>query len=257
MDKYLSSRGITPLRYDKKGVGSQEEVNCSDIVFICVNTPYDERKKQADLSYVKSAVSILTGKKIIVIRSTVPPGTTDSLQKEFPQHAFLFNPEFLRAKTAYKDFIKPTRQVVGYTEKSKKYAKKILDLLPAAPKKYSRLVSVKTAELLKYASNVMLSIKVAAANKFFDFCEALGVDYDDIKNLLMADPRIGSWGLDVMFENFRGYNGTCFPKDVRAFIALGEKIEVDMKWIEEMDDANLKLLKNQNLNPNYGHPKLK
>lgn len=255
MDRYLTEQGITPFRYDKKGIGSPEEVNKADAVFICVNTPYSAKNKDIDLSFAQSAVSILEGEKTVILRSTVPPGTTDLFQKKFLQHRFLFNPEFLRAKFAYDDFIKPPRQVVGYTEKSRDDAEKIMEILPKAPAEYAKILPAKTAELIKYASNAILAARVAFANKVYDFSLALGIDYDEVRHLLGADNRIGHWGWEVMYEDFRGYNGTCFPKDVRTLIALGKKLGVDTKWIESMDDENLALLANQGLEPDYGYPK--
>ena len=255
MDRFFVSRGITPFRYDKKGIGSEKEVNKAELIFVCVNTPYKKEVDNIDLSFILSVVSLIDGEKIVVIRSTVPPGTTDSLQKKFSQHRFLFNPEFLRAKTAHEDFIKPPRQIIGYTEKSREEAEKVLALLPKAPAEYTKILPVKAAEMVKYAANAMLAIKVSSANKIFDFCNAFEIDYKDIKELIGADPRIGHWGLDVWYEDFRGYNGTCFPKDVRTLISVGEKFGVDVDWFRAMDDDNLRLLANQRLKPDYGYPK--
>ncbi|HVN26568.1 MAG TPA: hypothetical protein VMT99_02845 [Candidatus Paceibacterota bacterium] len=255
VDRYFRDNGIETLRYDKKGVGSPGEVNRADIVFVCVNTPFDTKTGFTDLSYVESAVSILNSEKVVVLRSTIPPGTTDSFQKKFPQHAVLFNPEFLRAATAYEDFINPPRQLIGTTAKSESVAQEILDLLPTAPREYVKIVPAREAELVKFASNTILASKVAIANKVYDFAQALEVDYDEIKALIGADPRIGHYGLEVMYEGFRGYNGTCFPKDVRTLIALGEKMGVDVRWLKDMDDENLALLRSQGLEPNYGYPK--
>jgi UDPglucose 6-dehydrogenase len=255
MDRYFTEKGVSVHRYDKKGIGSEAEVNEAEIVFICVNTPFDEKKQGTDLSFVEAAVKLLTGEKIVVLRSTIPPGTTDDLQKQFPQHQFLFNPEFLRAATALEDFVKPPRQVVGITEKSKGAANAVMALLPKAPDEYTAIVPARVAELLKYAANTILATKVALANKIFDFSEKLDVDYETVKNLLKADSRIGSYGLDIFYEGFRGYNGTCFPKDVRSLVACGEKMGVDVKWLKAMDDENLELLRSQGLDPNYGYPK--
>ena len=255
MDKYFSEKGLVILRYDKKGIGSQEEVSGADIVFICVNTPYDAEKKEIDLSYVESAVGALSGNKIVVIRSTVPPGTTERLQKEFPSHKFTFNPEFLRAKFAYEDFVNPPRQIVGYTEASKDVVDDVMVLLPEAPKEHTKILSASSAELIKYASNLILAVKVSLGSKIFEIAGAVGVDYDEIKNLIGADKRIGPYGLDVFYEGFRGYNGTCFPKDVRTIIFLGEKLGIDMDWLKLMDDENIDLLKKQGLDPDYGYPK--
>lgn len=256
LDRYCADKGVFPFRYDKKGIGSAEEVNRADTVFVCVNTPYDAEKKDIDLSYVRSAVALLEGRKIIVFRSTVPPGTTDALQKQYPHHSFLFNPEFLRAATAYEDFIKPPRQVVGVTAQSKDNAEAILDFLPKAPREYTKILPASSAELIKYAANTMLAVKVALANKFYDFSDALGVNYEEMKHLIGADPRIGHYGMDIFYEDFRGYNGTCFPKDVRTLISLGKKNNVDVSWLEALDDENLRLLRNQGLEPDYGKPKM-
>jgi UDPglucose 6-dehydrogenase len=254
MDEYFTKQGMSVCRYDKKGIGSEAEVNRADIIFICVNTPFDEEKQSTDLSFVESAVKLLTGEKIVVLRSTIPPGTTDDFQRRFPQHRFLFNPEFLRAATAAEDFKNPPRQVIGTTEKSKSVAGDIMMFLPKAPEEYTTIVSARAAELLKYAANTMLATKVALANKIFDLSQKLDVHYEDIKNLLKADARIGSYGLDIFYEGFRGYNGTCFPKDVRSLIASGEKMGVSMAWLKAMDDENLMLLRSQGLLPNYGYP---
>jgi UDPglucose 6-dehydrogenase len=204
---------------------------------------------------VESAVGTLKGEKVVVLRSTIPLGTTESLQKKFPNHHFLFNPEFLRAATAYEDFLRPPRQLIGFTSKSEKYAKEVLSLLPAAPAEYTKILPATAAELVKYAANTILASKVAIANKIFDFAKVLNVDYDEIKKLIAADPRIGSYGLEVMYEGFRGYNGTCFPKDVRSLVALGGKLGVDVKWLRDMDDENIRLLKSQGQEPDYGYPK--
>jgi len=258
LKKYLiAKKGIKPYCFDKKGIGSEQEVNKADIVFICVNTPFDDKKKNIDLSYVESAIRVLNGEKIIVIRSTVPPGTTEFFQKKFNQHKFVFSPEFLRAATPYKDFTNPSRQIIGFTKKSKYIAKGILSLLPKAPKEYTKIIPANIAELVKYAANIVLATKVALGSKIFDFSKKLGINYNEIKYLVSADKRISPYGLEIMYEGFRGYNGNCFPKDVRTLIALGKKLGVNVKWLEDMDNENIALLKKQGLSPNYGHPEHK
>ena len=265
MESYFLEKGLEVKRYDKKGVGSPEEINEADLIFVCVNTPYNKEKKSINLDYLNSAVELISaeggsasggkGEKIIVLRSTIPPGTTDAFQEKLPSHYFLFNPEFLRTNFAREDFKKPSRQIVGFTEKSKKFAEIVLRMLPEAPQEYTKILPAKSAELIKYASNIMLASRVALANKIFDFTEKLGIDYEDVKRSLVADPRIGSYGLNVWYDGFRGYNSSCFPKDVRSFISEGKKLGLDVSWLEQMDDDNLKLLKKQGLEPDYGYPK--
>ncbi|MDZ4229576.1 MAG: hypothetical protein U1C53_00375, partial [Candidatus Veblenbacteria bacterium] len=137
MQRYFSERGLATLCHDKNGTGSLVEVNRAEFVFICVNTPFDQSKQNIDLSYVVAALGALEGAKVVVIRSTVPPGTTAALQVRFPHHQLLFNPEFLRAATAYEDFIKPPRQIIGVTKQSQLEAQGVLALLPSAPAEYT------------------------------------------------------------------------------------------------------------------------
>jgi len=104
---YFERKGIKPFLYDKgKNLGSIEEVNQADVIFICVPTPFD-KEKGFNLSFIEGACRDILGKKIIVIKSTVLPGTTEKLQKKYSQHKFLFNPEFLTEITADQDMNYP------------------------------------------------------------------------------------------------------------------------------------------------------
>ena len=128
--RYFEKVGRKVFVYDKyKNLGSPEEVNQADVIFICVPTPFD-KEKGFDLSFVEETVGILEGEKIVVIKSTVVPGTTEKLQEKYPQHKFLFNPEFLTELTADQDMQYPDRQIIGYTKESYKIAGDILLLLP-------------------------------------------------------------------------------------------------------------------------------
>ncbi|MBI2096665.1 MAG: hypothetical protein HYT40_00695, partial [Candidatus Sungbacteria bacterium] len=112
--------------------GYADDVSRASIVFICVPTTRAQ-DGSCDTSQVNSAVRRLTGSKIIVIKSTVPPGTTESFQKKYPKHKFLFNPENLTERMAWEDFMRPDAQIVGFTGKSKEAAAVVLALLPKAP----------------------------------------------------------------------------------------------------------------------------
>lgn len=234
-----------PLLYDKyKGIGSIEEVNKADIIFLCVPTPYAP-DIGFDLSAIENAFSIIEGEKIVVIKSTVLPGTTDKMQKLYPHHKVLFNPELLRQRTAEADMKNPNEQIVGYTENSKDYAQEVLDILPNAPNKF--IVKAREAEMVKYFSNSFLASKVVFANQIFDLCEKLDIDYDKVKEIVKVMPRIGESHLDIWMEGFRGYSGACFPKDVKALIQLGDKSGVDLSMLKLVDKTNQQLLeKNEN-----------
>ena len=238
----LASVLFKPLLYDKyNNIGSPEEANKADIIFICVPTPYD-RKIRFDLSAVEDAFSIIKGRKIVVIKSTVLPGTTEKMQKKYPQHKVLFNPEFLRAISAKEDMRKPYEQIVGYTKKSKPVAREILKILPKAPHEF--IVPSSEAEMAKYFSNAFLATRVIFANQIYDLCEKLGINYDLVKEMAGINPRIGLWHFDVFFEGYRGYGGTCLPKDTKSLIQLGNMVDVDLKLLKLVDKINRKLLKN-------------
>jgi len=247
--KYFESRGIKPLIYDKyKKFGSREEINKADVIFICVPTPFVP-KNGFDLSCVKSAVKILKSPKIVVIKSSVIPGTTENLQKKFPRHKIMFNPEFLKEVSAYEDFIHPDRQIIGATKKSRKFAKKVLGLLPKAP--FQKIMPVKEAETVKYMANSFLALKVIFANQFYDLCKKLKLNYEDVRIAVGEDKRIGHSHLDISHGGYRGFGGTCFPKDTNAIIQLAEKLRVDFSLFKTMREINLKLLKQSGLSEEY------
>jgi len=238
--------GIELFLYDKgKNLGSPEEVNKAEIVFICVPTPYLKDGKGFDLSYVEEAVSKLEGEKVVVIKSTVLPGTTEALQKKYSQHKFLMNPEFLTEETADQDMCYPDRQILGYTEKSHSIAGDVMQLLPLAP--FERILPATEAELVKYFGNTWFSIKVSFANQMYDLCQKLGVDYDRMVEAAAADKRIGRTHLNVWHKGYRGYGGKCLPKDIRALIQLADSKGIDLKLHKMAELINEELMRQQGI----------
>lgn len=227
-------RGTHLFLYDvdeKKGCG--DDVSRADIVFICVPTPRSPKDGSCDLSIVDNAVKRAIsngGIKVIVMRSTVPPGTTESFQKKYPKHKFLFNPEFLTESRAWEDMIRPDRQIIGYTNKSLDAAHIVLSLLPKAPfmspwginTYMPTRITATEAEFIKYASNVYFVRKINWANALAKASEKLGVDYENVRKGMSADHRIGDSHLDVSHGNYRGWGGNCFPKDTSAFIQFAK-----------------------------------
>lgn len=242
--EYFKSIGKTPLLYDKhKKLGSVAEVNEADAVFICVPTPYGENG--FDLSMVEEAVSNLRNGKIVVVKSTVLPGTTENLQAKYSQHQFLFNPEFLRELTAVEDMLSPERQIVGYTEKSRPVAEKILEILPPAP--FKKIIPATEAEMVKYFGNTHLAARVIFANQMYDLCQALGIDYDKVRECVGEDKRIGHSHFDIWQGGYRGYGAKCFPKDIRALIQLAEMKGVDLKFHKLVEEINRELAEGQGI----------
>ncbi|MEK7510276.1 MAG: hypothetical protein AAB567_01810 [Patescibacteria group bacterium] len=242
---YFESVQKKPLLYDpSKGFGSQLQVNGADVLFICVPTPF--RKDHGfDLSVVESTFQWLGGGKIVVIKSTVLPGTTEKFQSKYPQHKILFNPEFLVERRAIEDMMHPDRQIVGYTKESKDVAEKVLELLPRAP--FEKLVPASEAEMIKYFGNTYLATKVIFANQMYDLCKQLGVDYEIVKEGASSDPRIGQSHLDVFHGGYRGYGGKCLPKDIRALIQFADEHQVDLKLHKLVEELNNELMRIQSI----------
>ncbi len=258
---FEKKNGFELFLYDKgKNLGSMEEINKADIVFVCVPTPYKEESGSVrqspegsrpmtgggfDLSYVKETCQELKGNKTIIIKSTVLPGTTEKLQKEFSQHKFLFNPEFLVEAKAEETMEKPDRQIMGYTEESESIAQKIMDFLPDAP--YKKTISSTEAEMVKYFGNTFLSVKVIFGNQLYEICQKLKIDYEIVREATSKDPRIGPSHLDVFHGGYRGYGGKCLPKDTRALIQLAESVKAEIELLKKAEEINNELMKEQGI----------
>jgi len=246
LKNYFEKQKINLFLYDKgKNFGSMEEVNQADVIFVCVPTPFDKEKQSFDLSYVEEVCKNITGEKIIVIKSTVLPGATEMLQEKFPQHKFLFNPEFLTEMTSEQDMEYPDRQIIGYTKESYNISKDVMSLLPLAP--YERIIPATEAEMVKYFGNNWFAVKVAFANQMYDLCQEIGVDYDTVMESAAADKRIGRSHLSVMHKGYRGYGGKCLPKDIRAIIKFADKKGIDLKIHKSTEEINNKLMELQNI----------
>ncbi|OGG45311.1 hypothetical protein A2673_00170 [Candidatus Kaiserbacteria bacterium RIFCSPHIGHO2_01_FULL_50_13] len=221
-------RGYEPVRYARSEVYSQnkEKISSSDIVFVAVPTPTTE--KGFDDSIVRSVVALVGEGNIAVIKSTVLPGTTESIQKQYPNKIILHSPEFLAEATASHNASNPERNIVGVPERSGKYeeaAKKVLAVLPEAP--FNLICTSRESEIIKYAGNAFLYLKVIFANIMHDLAEKEGADWQVIQGAIAADPRIGGSHLRVKHSSGhegakegRGAGGHCFIKDFAALRTL-------------------------------------
>jgi UDPglucose 6-dehydrogenase len=224
-------RGFDVVRYalEEPYVGNKEAIAACDLVFIAVPTP--TTKEGFDASYIENVLPLIGEGKIAVIKSTIIPGTTELLQKKFPNIYVVHSPEFLREATAAFDAANPERNIIGLPEDTESYrdaATKVLSVLP--PASFSRVMPARSAELVKYAGNVFLAMKVVYANLLYDFSSALGIEYDDVREAVGADPRIGISHLNPVNASGhnprpgRGAGGHCFIKDYEAFRLLYEEV---------------------------------
>jgi len=213
---------------------TMEEVNGQDIIFICVPTPYHLDGRGFDISYVRDALCHVRADKLVCIKSTIVPGSTEMLQKEFPHLRLMYIPEFLIAAKAIECTFHPDRTIVGYTRKSENEVGRILMKLPSAP--HEAAMPATEAELIKYFGNTFLAMKVVYAEQMYDLCQALGADYSRV--ISMVDSRIGDTHLCVGADGYRGYGGTCFPKDTRALIQRARELGIDMSLLREVEAIN-------------------
>lgn len=229
--------------------GSWNELNRKcEIIFVCVPTPFDFKKRESNFKIVKEVLRSIAQRKIVVIKSTIWPGLTEKFQKKFPKLKILFNPEFLSRKTAKRDFEMPDRQIVGYTTKSKGVAKKIMNILPKG--KLNQITKSGEAELIKYSHNVYGALRVIYANHLFEVSQKLGIDYEIVKKGFAASEFIGPGVLRYMtifHNNKRGYAGPCFPKDVNSYIEFCDKMGIAGELVKSVRSANQRILSEQGL----------
>lgn len=225
---------------------TKKAIQESDIIFICVGTPSNENQ-EADLTAVKEVAKLIgmymNDYKVIVNKSTVPVGTAGLVKKiilENQTRSIKFdvvsNPEFLREGAAIKDFENPDRIILG-TDSEK--AGKIMSSLYSSVARTGRpivLTGIKSAELIKYASNCMLATRISFMNQLSHLCEKTGADIKDVSKGMGLDRRIGSRFLHAGI----GYGGSCFPKDVKALIATLNKYGCDADLFESVHRINEK-----------------
>ncbi len=244
----LESRGYEVVRYalEEPYRINKERIKECDIVFIAVPTPTIPAGTMRDDGHphvrfddhiVCEAMTLARDGAIVVIKSTLLPGTTTSIQKEHPTKIILHSPEFLTEKNAAHDAAHPTRNIIGIPVESKEYrdaATQVLALLPVAP--YTLVCSSATAEHIKYASNSLLFLKIVFANIFYELAVKNGADWEAIRTAVGMDPRIGPSHLDLHLEGDapevmrrRGAGRSCFIKDFGALSELYEKNFPDNK----------------------------
>lgn len=236
---HLREQGRDVRAYDPpKGIGAADDLGEADAVFVCVPTPYTGGRGFDD-SYLLSALNAIPGEKLVVIKSTVLPGTTELMQERFPQHRFMFNPEFLREATALEDFLHPDRQIVGVTARTGGESKAVMAMLPRAP--FERICAASEAEMAKYVANSFLAVKVSYSNDIFDLCQRLAIDYTMVRDVVAADVRIGASHTDVLDGGYRGYGGKCLPKDSKSLLDLASAAGVELAVLRAADRVNASL----------------
>jgi UDPglucose 6-dehydrogenase len=216
----------------------------SDIIFICVGTPENEQQ-EADLTAVQAAAKTIgrymNSYKIVANKSTVPVGTADLVKKIIDQNQqekiefdVVANPEFLREGAAVKDFENPDRIVIGTDSKK---AEEIMTSLYRSRARTDRpimVTGIRSAEIIKYASNAMLATRISFMNQIAYLCEKTGADIKEVAKGMGFDNRIGPRFLQAGV----GFGGSCFPKDVKALIETLKQNDCDFDLFEAVNRIN-------------------
>jgi UDPglucose 6-dehydrogenase len=236
----------TNLRQDRLVFSTElaPAVRAADAVFIAVGTPSRRGDGHADLSFVYAAAreiaAALDGFTVVITKSTVPVGTGDEVERIIRQvrpdadFAVVANPEFLREGAAIRDFKHPDRIVVGTDDARAR--ERMAELyrplyLNAPPLLYT---DRRTAEIIKYAANAFLAMKVTFINEIADLCEAVGADVQEVARGVGLDNRIGAKFLHAG----PGFGGSCFPKDNLALIKTGQDHAAPLRLVETVAAVN-------------------
>ena len=239
LDKHLNKTKLLSF-----SCSLSQSVKDADIIFITVGTPSKRLEGEADLTYVwdvAEEISLNINKYcIIVIKSTVPVGTTKEVKniisKKITDKHFdvVSNPEFLREGAAINDFMRPDRVVIGCENKKSEDIMKELYRPLYLIETPIISTTIESSEIIKYASNSFLATKISFINQVADFCEKVGADVQDVARGMGIDKRIGSKFLHAG----PGYGGSCFPKDVKAFINTAEKNSINLSILSAVDKYN-------------------
>ena len=235
--------------YDKDPLKSlntiDETINNSDFVFVSVPTP-SNHDGSADLAILESALNdiadIITNKDtIILIRSTIIPGTTRNLQLKFNNLKLVFNPEFLTERSANFDFINQSRAIFGG---EKANTNKVADLFRW---RFGASLSIletdfESAELIKYMANTFFATKISFLNDMKLLSDKSNANWEDVIEGFVRDGRIGHSHLNVPGHDGRyGFGGACFPKDIQAIIHYADTLDIDMSVLKGAWETNLKV----------------
>ncbi len=239
------------LTYDivEEKANATLETVCRDasIIFTCIPTPM-RVSGECDTRLLEKVIDNIDRNRknntpIVVIKSTVPPGTTDRISKNY-NFPICFSPEFLTEANSFEDFKNQTRIIIGgprpATGKIKQMFRKVFPEIPIVK------TGTKTAEMVKYFTNCFLATKVTFGNQMYQICKESDVDYDKVCEYALYDKRIGNTHLAVPGpDGDFGYGGHCFPKDLSAMIYFAKNADVNPSLFEEVKSFNTRIRSNR------------
>lgn len=237
---------LDPLKASHK----RSELDVCDYIFVCVPTPMRKSGAQ-DVSYIENVFETAVEGPIYIIKSTVLPGTTASLQKKYPELNIVFCPEFLTERTAKLDMLTQARIVLGGNPRDVEAVTNLYE--QRFMNKHIIKTDSTTAELIKYMNNTFFATKVSIINEFKLLSTAIGANWQDALYGFASDGRVGDSHLHVPGPDGKmGYGGTCFPKDVNALLQFADKHDVDLNTIKGGWVTNLQVRPEQDWKADKG-----
>ena len=220
-------------------------ISKAQIIFLCVPTPMN-KNGSCDLSVIEGIITEISScienktEKIIIIKSTIPPGATEKLNNVYHKFNIIFNPEFLTEVNFIEDFKNQNRIILGglktVTAKIKQIYIKIF------PKAEIIETDSTHAEMVKYFANTFLATKVSFANEMKMICDKLDIDYNKVVEYAIYDDRLGDSHWSVPGPDGKlGFGGSCFPKDINALISVASELGIDSKLLKSAWETNLKV----------------
>ena len=246
-EPYYELETYDKYNVDKSTCSLEKIVERCDVIFVCVPTPMN-KDGSCNTEIVESVVDDInkhnSKEKIVVIKSTISPGTTDRLNKKYKKISVIFNPEFLTEANFIEDFKNQKRIILGGTRKGTNKLRQIYGYV--FPKAHIIKTGSKTAEMVKYMTNTYLATKVSFANEIYQVCEKLKIDYDKVVEYSTLDERLGysHWSVPGHDEDF-GFGGHCLPKDLEVLISLADDYDLDVDVLRSVRHTNDKVRKNR------------
>jgi len=226
----------------------EDVVKHAEFIWMCLPTPMNMENGDIDLGILEENLDKMhdmveeEDKKIVIIKSTVVPGTTAKFAKKYPKLHFTMNPEFLTARNNKLDFICASRIIIGADEEwigdrmEEVYRYRFGNSTPIFR------TGTRPAELTKYGANCFFAVKISYFNFIWNICQEEGLDFEEVKDMILADGRIARSHANVPgWDGQRGYSGACFPKDINAFIRYAEDLGLSpdvlkASWTQNLED---------------------
>ena len=217
---------------------TKDEVNKCDVAFICVPTPMNKENGSCDTHIVKEVISWCTC-PLLIIRSTVPVGFTKAMVAKYHKQ-IVFQPEYYGETVAHPFVDLTTRQWISFGGEQSAIDQAI-EVYQTVMNSTVRIYQADSdsVEMAKYMENAFIGTKVTFCNEMYDICQHLNVDYNKVREIWLADPRMGSY-FTFVYPTNRGWGGSCLPKDINSIIYQSEQNNYDPSFLKEVVSKNKK-----------------